>query len=42
MKKFLSLLFIMLAFVVTVDAKASKKDFSTVIQDFILSKLLFQ
>ncbi len=33
MKKFLSLLFIMLAFIVTADAKANKKDFSTVIED---------
>ena len=33
MKKVLSLLFIMFAFIMTVDAKSAKKDFSTVIDD---------
>ena len=33
MKKILSLLFIMFTFLMTVDAKANKKDFSTVIED---------
>ena len=33
MKKLLSVLFIMLAFIMTVEAKATKKDFSTVIED---------
>lgn len=33
MKKLLSVLFIMFAFIMTVEAKANKKDFSTVIED---------